>query len=525
MRIGVLGATGYVGGRLVPHLLDGGHQVVCVSRSPERLRGLRWADRIEARQGDVSDRDGLTEALADCEAVYYLVHNMGTATNFDQADRTGARNTAQAAQRAGVGRIIYLGGLGEHDTKRLSVHLASRHDVGRQLASGPVPVTELRAAVIIGSGSASFEMLRHLVEVLPAMVCPRWVTATRCQPIAISDVLHYLTAVLELPAGGHQVFEVGGRDVVSYREMMSAYARRTGLHGRVVLPVPVLTPRLSSHWVKLVTPLPYGLARPLVESLVNDVVVTPQHDIGQVIAHTPLSLDQALAQALRHVADLDISTAWMDSAPQRSAASPMPQDPHWAGGTVLADERVEIVRASIEDVFATVSGIGGDRGWYAGKLLWQLRGAIDKLVGGVGMRRGRRHPDELRVGDVVDFFRVEACEPPNMLRLRAEMLVPGDAWMEWQLSEVEGGVQLHQRARFHPRGVLGRLYWWTLVPIHTVIFRRLIHQLAAAATTRASTRSAASNLACTRPTAARPVSQGRKAMSLGAKRAGRQTIA
>ena len=493
MKIGVLGATGYVGGRLIPHMLDAGHEVVCISRNPARLASSPWSERVEARRGDVLDADGLAAAFEGRDAVYYLVHAMGTSENFTDADRTGARNTARSAAAAGVGRIIYLGGLGGDDTgesgpQHLSAHLSSRHEVGAELAGGSVPVVELRAAVIIGSGSASFEMLRHLVEVLPAMVCPRWVTETRCQPIAIADVLRYLAAAAELPAASpaarHQIFEIGGPDVVSYRDMMSAYARCAGLRRRVVVPVPVLTPRLSSHWVKLVTPLPYGLARPLVDSLVNDVVVTPERDIANAVEHAPLTLDEALARALQHVADLDVRTSWADSAPQRTPASPMPQDPRWAGGTVLSDEREASVDASIDDVFATVAGIGGDRGWYSAHWLWQMRGAVDTLIGGVGMRRGRRHPDELRVGDAVDFFRVDACDPPTLLRLRAEMRLPGDAWLEWQLRETGDGVRLRQRARFHPRGVLGRLYWWALVPFHAVIFRQQISRLASAAEAR-----------------------------------------
>ena len=498
MRIGVLGATGYVGGRLVPCLLEAGHEVVCVSRNPQRLANRSWRPDVDVRAGDVADAASLEAALAGCDAAFYLVHAMGKAGDFAHSDRVGAQNMAHAAAAAELRRIVYLGGLGSDAPSALSPHLESRHEVGRLLASGSVPVTELRAAVIIGSGSASFEMLRHLVEVLPAMVCPRWVTATRCQPIAIDDVLHYLAEVVGIPAAAHEIWEIGGPDVVSYRDMMNAYARCAGLRRRLVMPVPVLTPRLSSHWVKLVTPLPYELARPLVDSLVNDVVVSEARRIDRRLEHRPLDLDEALGRALHHVQDLDITTSWMDSAAGRTAASPMPQDPTWAGGTVLADEREVRVNASVTDVFATVSGIGGERGWYAGQWLWQVRGMLDKLVGGVGMRRGRRHPDDLQFGDAVDFFRVEVCEPPSLLRLRAEMRLPGDAWLEWQLSESTEGVLLRQRARFHPRGVLGRLYWWSLVPIHTLIFREMIVRLASAAEARRA-----------------PPDQGRNAMGRG----------
>ena len=485
MKVAVLGATGYVGGRLVPHLVDSGHDVVCVSRNPQRLANRSWSGEVEVRAGDVADAASLEAGLAGCDTAYYLVHAMGMTDDFAHADRVGAQHMARAAEAAGLSRIVYLGGLGSDAPSDLSPHLESRHEVGRLLAGGSVPVTELRAAVIIGSGSASFEMLRHLVEVLPAMICPRWVTATRCQPIAIADVLHYLAAAVDMPAAPHAIIEIGGPDVVSYRDMMHAYARCAGLRRRLILPVPVLTPRLSSHWVKLVTPLPYDLARPLVDSLVNDVVVSEARSVDRRLKHRPLHLDEALERALQHVQDLDITTSWTDSVASRTAASPMPQDPDWAGGTVLADERETPANASIEDAFATVSGIGGERGWYAGQWLWQLRGALDKLIGGVGMRRGRRHPDDLQVGDAVDFFRVEVYEPPSLFRLRAEMRLPGDAWLEWQLSESADGVVLCQRARFHPKGVLGRLYWWVLIPVHTMIFRELIVRLAAAAEARA----------------------------------------
>ena len=493
VKIAVLGATGYVGGRLVPHLLDGGHEVVCLSRSPQRLADRVWRPDVDARGGDVSDAASLEAALAGCDAAFYLVHAMGISDDFAHIDRIGAQNMARAAEAAGLGRIVYLGGLGSDTLSGLSPHLESRHEVGRVLAGGPVPVTELRAAVIIGSGSASFEMLRHLVEVLPAMVCPRWVTATRCQPVAIADVLHYLAAVIDLPASAHEIWEIGGPDVVSYRDMMDAYARCAGLRRRLIVPVPVLTPRLSSHWVKLVTPLPYDLARPLVDSLVNDVVVSETRSIDRRLVHQPLTLTEALERAVQRVQDLDITTSWIDSPAARTAASPMPQDPRWAGGTVLTDEREALVNASKENTFATVAGIGGERGWYAGQWLWQLRGALDKLIGGVGMRRGRRHPDDLQTGDAVDFFRVEVCEPPRLLRLRAEMRLPGDAWLEWQISEAAEGVLLRQRARFHPRGVMGRLYWWMLVPVHALIFRQLIARLAVAAEERAASSSQGRN--------------------------------
>ncbi|MDJ0769628.1 MAG: SDR family oxidoreductase [Ilumatobacter sp.] len=483
MKVGVIGATGYVGGRLVPYLLAAGHEVRCVVRTPSRLDRVAWRSEVDVVAADVTDEESLVPAFEGLDAVFYLVHAMGLSHDFEQTDRLGAENTARAAERAGLSRLIYLGGLGDDTGKRLSEHLASRHEVGRILAAGPVPVTELRAAVIIGSGSASFEMLRHLDEVLPVMVCPRWVTRTRCQPIGISDVLHYLVAVLDAPGSVGRVLEIGGPDVLTYKDMMDAYADAAGLRRRIVIPVPLLTPRLSSHWNSLVTPLPYGLARPLVDSLINDVVVRPDHDIRTIIAHEPLTLEAAIRRALTRVQDLQVWTSWMDSNASVGPASPRPHDPDWAGGTVLEDVQTVDTDASPEAVFAAVQGVGGERGWYVGKPLWALRGWIDKLVGGVGMRRGRRHPDELRVGDALDFFRVEAFEPPHLLRLRAEMKVPGAAWLEWRVStdDATGRTVLRQLARFHPRGIAGRLYWWVLLPPHAVIWRQLARRLVGAA--------------------------------------------
>ncbi|MDH4169078.1 MAG: SDR family oxidoreductase [Acidimicrobiia bacterium] len=482
MKIAVIGATGYVGGRLVPDLVEAGHEVRCVARTPDRLEGVEWRSEVDVVEADVLDRASLDRAFEGIEVVFYLVHAMGKADDFEHTDRVGAENTRRAAQAAGVNRIVYLGGLGEDDPDELSDHLASRHEVGRILADGAVAVTELRAAVIIGSGSASFEMLRHLAEVLPAMVCPRWVTRTRCQPIAIADVLYYLVAVIERPDTAGEILEIGGPTVLTYREMMDSYARAAGLSRRLIVPVPLLTPRLSSHWINLVTPLPYGLARPLVDSLINDVVVHPDRDVRRFIPHDPFPIDQAIARALSMVQDLQIETSWIDSSPDRTPASPMPQDPDWAGGTVYQDRQEVTTSKSPEAVFAAVAGVGGTRGWYVARPLWALRGWSDKLVGGVGMRRGRRHPDQLRVGDALDFFRVEEHDPPCVLRLRAEMKVPGEAWLEWRVStDPDGATRLAQLARFHPRGISGRLYWWTLLPIHKVIWRRLAERLVEAA--------------------------------------------
>lgn len=492
MKIAVIGATGYVGGRLVPELLAAGHDVRCLARNPDRLADVDWRSDVDVVTADVLDQRSLEQALVGVEAVYYLVHAMGHSGDFEHTDRVGAENTKNAAEHANLSRIVYLGGLGDDDPDELSPHLASRHEVGQVLASGSVPVTELRAAVIIGSGSASFEMLRHLAEVLPAMICPRWVTKTRCQPIGIADVLHYLVAVVDEPEAAGQILEIGGPDVLTYRQMMDRYAEVAGLRRRLIVPVPLLTPRLSSHWVNLVTPLPYGLARPLVDSLINDVVVSPDRDIRRLVDHQPHTLDEAIERALAVVSDLEIRTSWMDSAPSSTPASPMPQDPDWAGATIYQDIQEVTSDTSQAGLFAAVAGIGGERGWYAARPLWTLRGLLDKLIGGVGMRRGRRHPDLLRVGDALDFFRVEAYEPPELLRLRAEMKVPGEAWLEWRITGTDtGSSQLRQLARFHPRGVAGRAYWWALLPIHKVIWRQLAERLVDHAESSPGTRSSA----------------------------------
>lgn len=479
----VTGATGYIGGRLVPALLEAGHDVRCLVRTPSKLADAPWRDRVSVVDGDVTDADVLAEAMAGVAVAYFLVHSMGGPADFDAEDRRAATTFRVAAEQAGVERIVYLGGLGRDDDPKLSRHLRSRHEVGRVLAAGSVPVSELRAAVIIGSGSASFEMLRYLVEVLPVMVTPKWVD-NRCQPIAIRDVLTWLVSAATDTSDRGKVLEIGGADVLTYREMMQVYADEAGLPRRIIVAVPVLTPKLSSLWVGLVTPLPAGLARPLVESLTNEVVVTrpPEHD---GLGRPAMPFREAVALALRQSTDLHVVTRWSDAGlPGQSPAAPMPSDPDWAGGSVLVDESSTTSRASADALYETIAGIGGDRGWYVTPLLWQARGWVDKLVGGVGMRRGRRHPDHLWVGDAVDFWRVEAVEPGRLVRFRAEMKLPGEAWIEWRMEPVDQGSHLVQRAIFYPRGLAGRVYWYALIPFHALIFARMARRLAMAAEDR-----------------------------------------
>ncbi|MEX0869403.1 MAG: SDR family oxidoreductase [Nitriliruptoraceae bacterium] len=474
MRVLVLGATGYVGGRLVPELLDAGHAVRCLARNPAKLDGRAWRPRVEVVAGDVDDAASIRAACVGMDAVVFLIHAMDGRGDFERREQRFAVNVRDAAAAEHVGRIVYLGGLGD-DSAELSAHLRSRQATGRILAAGPVPVTELRAGVVIGSGSASFEMLRNLVEVLPAMVTPKWVN-TRTQPIAIGDVLRYLVGVLSTPETTGRIFEIGGPDIVTYRQMMDRYADAAGLRRRLIIPVPVLSPRLSSLWVGLVTPLPAGVARPLVGSLVNEVVVRDDA-IRALIPFAPTPFDDALRLALRRVRDLEVSSTWA-SAGGAGSASPDPQDPDWAGGTVRNDVRTVVSRATPEAVFAVIRSIGGARGYFSSRLLWGIRGAIDTLVGGIGLRRGRRHPTQLAVGDAVDFWRVETLDEPVLLRLRAEFKLPGDAWLEFRIRPHPDGAELEQRARFHPRGLWGRVYWLAVTPFHGVIFATMARRIA-----------------------------------------------
>lgn len=478
-RVLVLGATGYVGGRLVPELLAAGFDVRCLTRTPAGLSGTEWASRVEVVEGDLSDLPSIAEAFDGVDQIVYLVHSLGVGDDFMQQELVTAHHARLAAEWAGVGHIVYVGGLGD-DADTLSPHLRSRHDVGIELAAGEVPVTELRAAIVLGAGSASFEMLRSLVEVLPAMLAPRWVTSTRVQPIAISDLLTYLVAAIRRgPVDHHDVIEIGSREEFTYRGLMHAYADVAGLRRRLIVPVPFLTPRLSAHWVNLVTPLPKTLADSLIGSLKNDVVVTDD-SAAALSAHEPLGVVEAIEAALSAVEDLDIPTRWSGYASQQLAARPAPWDPDWAGGTVYEDRRTLTVQAPAENVQRVVRGVGGERGWYGFGPLWAVRGAVDKLVGGVGLRRGRRHPDDISVGEALDFWRVDAVED-DLFRLHAEMKVPGDAWLEWRTLPVDGGTEVTQRARFVPRGIFGRLYWWILVPFHALIFPAMLRRMMRAA--------------------------------------------
>jgi uncharacterized protein YbjT (DUF2867 family) len=482
----VTGATGYIGGRLVPELLAAGHRVRVMTRSRERVRDHPWADQVEIVPADAADGEAVAAACAGTDVVYYLIHALGSGPEFEATDRRTAEVMARAVRAAGVGRLVYLGAL-EPEAEQLSPHLRSRTEVASILLASGVPTAVLRAAVVLGSGSASFEMLRYLTERLPVMVTPRWVQS-QVQPIAVRDVLRYLVGCATLPSSVHRAFDVGGPDRMSYAEMMQRYATVAGLPRRRILPVPLFSPSLSSHWVGLITPVPAGIARPLVESLRNTVICR-EHDIARYLPDPPgglLGFDEAVRLAIQRVKDSAVATRWASASVPGVPSDPLPTDPGWAGGTLYVDERTRGTTAPPEAVWRAVEGIGGDNGWYSFPLAWQVRGWLDRLVGGVGLRRGRRDPHRLFVGDALDFWRVEALERGRLLRLRAEMRLPGLAWLEFHVEHGPDGARpattvLRQRATFAPRGLAGHLYWWAIAAFHGIVFGGMIRGLTRAA--------------------------------------------
>jgi uncharacterized protein YbjT (DUF2867 family) len=489
----VTGATGYIGGRLVPRLLEARYAVRCLTRDGRKLRARPWAGHrnVEIVEGDVSDSDALADAMRGCGVAFYLVHSMIAAGSaYAEIDRTLALGFARAAEQARLDRIIYLGGLGETGAG-LSPHLASRREVEHALASGGsavlggvpfsggVPLTVLRAAMIIGSGSASFEILRYLVERLPIMITPRWVS-TQCQPIAVRNVLHYLVKALETPETIGRTLDIGGPEVMTYRQIMQTMAAALGLRRRFIVPVPVLTPRLSSLWIHLVTPLSHRIARPLAEGLRNRVVCR-NDDAARLMPQTLLTIREQIDAALGRLTAGDIETAWSD-------AGVMPGDPDWAGGTVFTDHRSRNIHAPPGAIYRAVCRVGGGHGYYAADWLWRLRGALDRLVGGPGLRRGRRDPENVVYGDALDFWRVTAAESDRRLELRAEMKLPGEALLTFEIEPDDTGgandgksCRLHQTARFKPKGLWGLLYWYLVLPLHGIVFEGMLNGIQRAA--------------------------------------------
>jgi uncharacterized protein YbjT (DUF2867 family) len=472
-RILLTGASGYVGGRLLRSLESQGFRVRCLARRPEALQ-QKTGPSTEVVAGDVLDRPSLDSALHGVDVAYYLIHSMGSSSSFEETDRQAARNFGQAAKAAGVERIIYLGGLGS-DEEVLSPHLRSRQEVGEILRQSGVPVLEFRASIVIGSGSLSFEMIRSLVERLPVMITPRWVNVP-AQPIAIDDMLEYLLAALQLPVSEYRVYEIGGADQVTYADIMRAYARHRGMRLRMI-PVPVLTPFLSSLWLGLVTPLYARVGRKLIESIVHPTVVRDDSALT-TFAVRPVGVEEAVRRALASEERQFVATRWSDAL---SSAGELPS---WDGvqfGSRLVDSRTVRVETPPAVAFQPIQRIGGDTGWYAWSWLWRLRGFLDLLAGGVGLRRGRPSPTTLRVGDTVDFWRVEALEPNHRLRLVAEMKLPGRAWLEFDVTGDSSSATIRQTAIFDPVGLLGRAYWYALYPLHHLVFGGMLRGIAQAA--------------------------------------------
>ncbi|MCW2748584.1 MAG: hypothetical protein JWP10_1726 [Nocardioidaceae bacterium] len=478
----VTGATGYVGGRLVPELLKAGYDVRVMVRDVRKAQAHEWSGDVDIAEADATDAQQVAAALEGVDVAYYLLHSIGSGDNFMEIERQIAETFAAESKRQGVQRIIYLGGM-DPEGERLSEHLQSRRQVGEILLGSGVPTAALQAGIIIGSGSASFEMLRYLTERLPVMVTPKWVH-TRIQPIAIRDVLRYLVGSAELPESVNRTFDIGGPDVLTYFEMMQRYAKVAGLAKRRVLPVTDLTPGLSSHWIGLITPVPAGLARPLVESLKN-TVVAGDRDIADYVPDPPdglIGFDRSVELALTKIQNLDVPTRWSSAATAGAPSEGLPTDPDWAGGSLYKDERTREVHASPENLWKIIEGIGGTNGWYSWGLAWWVRGLLDRMVGGPGLRRGRRNANDLVVGDALDFWRVEETDDKSLLRLRAEMKVPGLAWLEMDVGSTEGGTTtFHHRALFHPRGLFGHLYWWSILPFHGIIFGSMQRNIAKAA--------------------------------------------
>ena len=473
----ITGASGYVGGRLVRTLVDENLDVRILVRDRNKVKGQPWASAVEISEGSADNRSDLDAALTGIHTAYYLLHSINLGANFHEIEAKMAHDFAEAAKAAGVLQIVYLGGIA--NDLNISKHLASRAQTGAQLAHTTVPVIELRAGIIIGSGSASFEMLRHLTHRLPIMTTPKWVM-NRTHPIAIRDVLYYLknTALLKDPISG--TFDIGGPEVLTYADMMQKFAALSGLKKRLIIKVPVLTPGLSSLWIGLVTPVPTALARPLVGSLISEVVADPAKSIDAVIAPPPEGLTDvatAITLALSKITDHRVETRWSDATSPTAPWQKAQGDPEWAGEMVLRDHREVVTDISAQKIWRQIEGIGGEHGWFGSDFLWWGRGVLDRFVGGVGLRRGRRDPDYLRVGERLDFWRVEELEQGHRLKLYAEMVLPGKAWLEFKVTVEDGKTHVTQEATFNPRGLGGQLYWYAVSPFHLIVFPTMLRNI------------------------------------------------
>ena len=474
----VTGATGYIGGRLVRELLIAGYKVKVFARFPDRLRDMPWIDQVEVISGDALDSLDVNKAMKNVDVAYYLLHALNQGSEFVDIETKMAELFAESAKNNNVQKIIYLGGL--IPTQKLSQHLESRKITGEILRNSGVPTIELRAGVVIGSGSASFEMLRYLTERLPIMVTPKWVK-TKIQPIAVRDVLYYLVGAAALSDDINRAFDIGGPDILTYKEMMNRYAKVADLRKRVIIPVPLLTPRLSSLWVGFVTPVPGSIARPLVRSLINEVICQESEikkylpDPGEGLTN----FDKAVDLALMRVRDAQVSTRWSSASIPGVPSEPMPSDPEWSGGSLYQDLREVEIETNNHEVWKVVEAIGGEHGYFSLDWAWEIRGLMDRVVGGVGLRRGRRDPNTLHVGETLDFWRVEERIPNNLLRLRAEMIMPGKAWLEFKIEKIdENKCKLTQRAIFYPKGLAGHAYWWSIYPFHGLVFPGMCKNIA-----------------------------------------------
>jgi len=475
----VTGATGYIGARLIPRLLQGGYRVRALARTPAKLGSRPWSSHpnLEIVKVDVLDREALAAACRGCRIAYYLIHSMNLrSADFARTDRSAAGNMAAAAQASGLERIIYLGGLGEEDEK-LSEHLSSRSEVAAILRSGPVPVTELRAAMIIGSGSASFEILRYLVERLPVIVTPRWIDVP-CQPIGVRNTLRYLIGCLEVKETVGQTFDIGQDQVMSYRRLMEIFAQEAGLPRRLIIALPILTPRMSALWINLLTPVPSVLARPLAEGLRNRVTCR-ENRIRTLIPQELFDCREAIRRALERSRQQVVESSWTGAGEIPPAEWSSPDDPDWTGGTIYNDNRQILLSATPEEVWRAVVSIGGEAGWYYADWLWKLRGFLDHLAGGVGLHRGRRVPGELAPGEALDFWRAVEVTRAKRLKLVAEMKLPGKATLEFRLEEVAPGkTMLKQYAHFLPIGLPGLMYWYAVTPFHNFVFNGMLRGFA-----------------------------------------------
>ena len=467
----VTGATGYIGGRLIPRLIEKGYNVRCMVRDESRVKG-RW-EGAEIVYGDVHNHESITAALSGIDVAYYLIHSMSAGEdNFVKMDEIAAENFSTKAKAAGVKRIIYLGGLGSAE-QNLSPHLKSRQFTGEKLRISGIPVTEFRAGVIVGSGSISFEMIRYLTERVPVMICPKWVI-TRTQPIAVRDVLRYLIDAISTTQSENKILEIGSSDILTYADLMKIYADIRGLK-RYLINVPLLTPRLSSYWVDLVTPIPSKISRPLIEGLKNEVICN-DNTAREIFPFEPISYKEAVTYALQRELEGKVETIWSGAVSSVNPKNIVNLDLQHKEGMII-EKREMVVNANPQKIFLTISRTGGKTGWYM-NFLWQLRGLLDRMIGGVGMRRGRRDPENLVVGDPLDFWRVEAVEKNILIRLRAEMKLPGRAWLQFSIRKLDDEKTiLNQSAFWEPKGLFGVVYWYSIYFLHKIIFSGMIKDI------------------------------------------------